>query len=52
MPNKTMCTDAIRDVVKSLGRRKYDVMVVRNREVLVFSYRIGATTSRGLQLGL
>ena len=36
MPSKTVCTDAIRDVVRSLGRRKYDVVVVRDGEVLVF----------------
>ena len=36
MPNKTVCTDAIRDVVRSSGRRKYDVVVVRDGEVLVF----------------
>ena len=36
MPNKTVCTDAIRDVVKSLGRRKHDVVVMRDGEVCVF----------------
>ena len=36
MPNKTVCTDDIRDVVRSSGRRKYDVVVVREGEVLVF----------------
>ena len=41
MPNKTVCTDAIRDVVKSLRRRKYDVKVVRDREVsnCLFSFQ-------------
>ena len=36
MLNNTVGTDAIRDVVKSLGRRKYKVVAVRNGEVLVF----------------
>ena len=36
MPNKTVCTYTARDVVGSLGQRKYDVVVVRNGEVLVF----------------
>ena len=35
MPNKTVCVDAIREVVKSLAHSKYNVVVVR--KVLVFS---------------
>ena len=36
MPNKTVCTDVIRDVVRSSGRRKHDVVAVMDGEVLVF----------------
>ena len=36
MPNKTVCTDATRAVVRSIGRRKWDVVMKRNGVEYVF----------------
>ena len=37
MPNKTVCTDAIRDVAGSIGRRKWDFVVKRDGVEYVFT---------------